>query len=171
MKTIFVLRHAKTEKLGFKNISNDFDRPLMPFGIDQCQKICDYLKKSTQKIDLVIASPALRTKQTAELSIAGLAHIPKIEFIPHLYNAKSDTILKTIEKLDDSISTIIVVGHNPGIHEFAIKISSAGESELIRNIVEDYSPGTMARVEFPDLLTWNKLKNTNGKLLDLLVTK
>ena len=65
MKTIFLLRHAKSS---WDDVSlDDFDRPLSPRGIKSCKKIGKYLKKNRLIPDIVYCSSAMRAKQTWEL--------------------------------------------------------------------------------------------------------
>ena len=65
MKTIFLLRHAKSS---WDDVSlDDFDRPLSTRGIKSCKKIGKYLKKNKLIPDIVYCSSAIRAKQTWEL--------------------------------------------------------------------------------------------------------
>ena len=65
MKTIFLLRHAKSS---WDDVSlDDFDRPLSTRGINSCKNIGKYLKKNKLIPDIVYCSSAIRAKQTWEL--------------------------------------------------------------------------------------------------------
>lgn len=114
MKTLYLARHAKSF-WGDQSIP-DFDRPLNKRGKRDAPFMGNVLKEKKVKPDLIISSPAKRTKKTA-LEIAAKLKYPesKIIYNEELYEASSNTILKVIKKIDDKIESVMIFGHNPGL--------------------------------------------------------
>lgn len=114
MKTIYLARHAKSY---WKDQSiPDFDRPLNSRGKRDAPFMGKILKDKMIKPDLIISSPAKRTKKTA-IAIAIKIGYPEKDIIynEELYEASSNTILKLIKKIDEKYESVMIFGHNPGL--------------------------------------------------------
>jgi len=74
------------------------------------------LNEKKIKPELMISSPAKRTKKTA-IAIAEKISFPekKILFIDELYEASANIILKVIKKIEDDYTSVMLFGHNPGL--------------------------------------------------------
>ena len=118
MKTLYLLRHAKS---GWHDASlRDHDRPLEPRGERDAAKMGQRWAHQHIKPELIIASSAVRTQATAQIVADELAY--KAEDIltnERLYAATPETLLAVIEALDDSLSRVMLVAHNPGLTELA----------------------------------------------------
>ena len=124
MKTLIVVRHAKSSwaEPGL----SDFDRPLNDRGKKDGPHMAKRLKNKNITIDLFISSPAKRAKRTAELFADELEYPQKkILLIPELYEASVSDFNKVISNTQDSVNTIILFSHNPGITAFANTLSTA----------------------------------------------
>jgi phosphohistidine phosphatase len=76
-------------------------------------------------LNLMIASPALRALQTAQLFASAIRYPAQdLRTDPRLYLASPANIKTVIRETDDSILHLAIVGHNPGISEFASEISA-----------------------------------------------
>lgn len=115
-KTIYLLRHGKSA-WDHPEIE-DIKRELLPVGIKRTKRISNYLKEINVKIDLVICSPAVRAISTAEIICKSL-NLPKPIINDNLYPCGSDEIFNSIIGIDDSINSVLLVAHNPGISYFA----------------------------------------------------
>jgi phosphohistidine phosphatase len=72
------------------------------------------------KPELIIASSAVRTPATARIVAHALAYeAHDIVINERLYAATPDTLMAVIEALDDSLSRVMLVAHNPGLTELA----------------------------------------------------
>lgn len=124
MKTIYLARHAKSF-WGDQSIS-DFDRPLNKRGKRDAPFMGGILKDRKVKPDLIISSPAKRTKKTTiEIAKKIGYQENKIFFNEELYEASFSTILMTLKKTDEKNNSIILIGHNPGL-------------TLLNNLISDY---------------------------------
>jgi phosphohistidine phosphatase len=88
------------------------------------------------KPELIIASSAVRTQATARIVAQALAYeTDNIVNNERLYAATPDTLLAVIEGLDDSLSRVMLVAHNPGLtelaHHFNRKISDMPTCALV----------------------------------------
>ena len=127
MKYLTVLRHAKSswDHPGL----NDHDRPLNERGKLAAPAVCSFLHKTyfggsgkdplLPRPERLIASSAIRTVSTAQFAREALGLLPADLLLDtHLYLASSDTILNVVRNLDEAWKHVMLVGHNPGLHEF-----------------------------------------------------
>lgn len=116
MKTIFIIRHAKSDQSFF---GNDFERPLNTRGKADAPMMAKRLADKNTLIDGLISSPAVRAKETAEL-FAETLKMPaeKITFISALYHAPAEVFYEVIASLPGSLNSIALFSHNPGITYF-----------------------------------------------------
>lgn len=122
LKTIFIIRHAKSDQSFF---GNDFERPLNVRGRTDAPVMAKQLLAKTGAIDAFISSPAVRAKCTAEL-FATAFQIPtdEIIFISALYHAPEEVFYDIIAGLPESINKVAIFAHNPGITHFVNSLNS-----------------------------------------------
>lgn len=143
MKTVILLRHAQAVD-GFQPVS-DFDRALTAQGQEDILKVKHYL--AHLKIDQAICSPALRTRQT----LAALELSAPIDYDDAVYNASPERLLMKIWTCPETVETVLLVAHNPGIAELAVELQI--HNEKIRN----FPPASCAILEgnFSHWTDWN----------------
>lgn len=113
MKTLFILRHAKSSWDDF-NLS-DFDRPLNKRGLKTAPLMGKKMYENFFQPAIIVSSPAKRAKQTAIL-VKELAQIPReIKYDERVYEASPLRLLKIISELDKRYDSAMIVGHNPGL--------------------------------------------------------
>ena len=113
-KRILILRHAKALSLASDNFFKDKDRSLSKKGREDASTIGRMLSKENLGINILISSDAARTKETSEI-IEHSLNISTTEYTDKLYNASLTDMRNMISKLNDTINTIMIVGHNPTI--------------------------------------------------------
>ena len=137
MKTVILFRHARTKSDYF---GKDHDHPLDITGILDAKRIGKYLSENNQLPDLVISSSALRAITTAENAmIKGKWPCP-LKLDSSIYRGEPFFLLNLINRQDDELSSICLVGHEPNISAF---ISLATARKKIK-----FSKGSMARIDF-----------------------
>jgi len=122
MKTVLLIRHAKSS---WGDLSlPDFDRPLNDRGKADAPKMAKRIYKKKIEIDTFISSPAKRAKKTAEI-FAEQYGIRKADilFVPELYHATDDTYYDAIASAPGKSDSIAIFSHNPGITEFANRLT------------------------------------------------
>lgn len=118
MKTVILVRHAKSS--WDDHTLSDFDRPLNDRGKQDAPEMADRLQKQIKNIDAFISSPAKRAKKTASI-FAKAYGVDKDELVlkDELYLANEKTFFSVISSLPESMNTIAVFSHNPGLTDFA----------------------------------------------------
>ena len=130
MKTLLIIRHAKSDQSFF---GNDFERPLNERGKKDAPEMAKRLLDRDINIDAFVASPAKRAKRTAELFCETYKqNTGDIVFISALYHAPAREFYEVIKTLDDKLDTIAIFAHNPGISYFV--------NELINDTRVDNMP-------------------------------
>jgi phosphohistidine phosphatase len=115
MKTLYIIRHGKTNKT-----VNDLDRELLPLGIERMQKLGNYLSANNCKTSVFYSSFANRAVQTAHI-IAEAIQFPKEKIITteKLYLTSQDEYFDILVEQNNSIDSILFVGHNPEVTNVA----------------------------------------------------
>ncbi|MEO6583780.1 MAG: histidine phosphatase family protein [Ferruginibacter sp.] len=118
MKTIFLIRHAKSSWANFD--LDDINRPLNDRGKEDAPAMAKRLLKREEKIDMYVSSPAKRAIQTA-LAFLKVMNVKEkhLVLIDKLYHAQSEIFNTVIAGLDDEHKKIAIFSHNPGITDFA----------------------------------------------------
>ena len=123
-KTLVVIRHAKAQNPDGAII--DFERSLTETGKSDAEKMGQKLAGQKLSPGLIISSPAKRTRQTAKRIAKELNYnIEHIIWNENLYHCTPELINAIVSEITDSVSTAFIVGHNPGVTEFAANLDAA----------------------------------------------
>ena len=152
VRQLLLLRHAKSswDDPGLA----DFDRPLGPRGLKTAPLIGRELARRGWLPDLALVSSSLRTRDTWQLVAAELpTHVPA-EFAEELYEAAAGAILARLRQA--KAASLLVIGHNPGLQQFALRLAGAGSDESVFKKIEAKFPtAALARFtvddDWPDL--------------------
>jgi phosphohistidine phosphatase len=121
-RTVVMIRHAKSSWAN--PLQSDFDRPLNERGKKDAPVMGERLKNQHLIPDLIIASAAKRTRQTAKSIATAVGYdIAKIKWEEKLYHCIPSVFEELIFELNDDLKTIFIVAHNPGITEFVNQMS------------------------------------------------
>jgi phosphohistidine phosphatase len=113
-RRLIVLRHAKSDwPAGIA----DHRRPLGPRGKREAPLAGRWLNEHAEPIDLVVCSTAQRARETWELVARELDPVPEVRLEDRVYDASERRLLQVIRELPDSASTVLFVGHNPGLED------------------------------------------------------
>ena len=118
MKTLTLVRHAKSSWSDTR--LSDGDRPLNKRGKRDAPVMGKRMVEHDIRPSLIISSPAKRAWSTAKLVAAEISY--PIEFLQRedsLYHASIDEILGVIVAQDNRFNNMMIVGHNPGMTDFA----------------------------------------------------
>ena len=153
MKTLFVMRHAKSS---WDNASiADCDRPLNDRGLRTAPFMGELMASRGVQPDVVVSSPAKRAMQTALLvkEAAGL-NCP-VEFNEKIYEASPLTLVGVVSELSDEYSSALIVGHNPGMEGFI---------RYLTGRLEPMPTAALAMIEL-DTESWSDLTSETGRLI------
>ena len=120
VRTLHLLRHGKSS---WKDGAlDDHDRPLSKRGRRAAAVLADHLARSGLAPDLVLCSSALRARQTFDL-IARALKPPRVIVERALYEAGPRRLLRYLRELPESAQCVLLVGHNPALHELALTLA------------------------------------------------
>lgn len=166
MKQLFLLRHAKAVQAN-KDTPADADRPLTESGRRDAAKIGRLMREKLYQPDLILCSPSVRTRQTLEQANAELRSGAKLEYVEAIYNASAGQLLSLLQGLANGVIRPMLVGHNPGLEEFAALLvnSSGGQSFAAAPDKDRFPTAALALLEF-HISRWSQLAAHNGVLAD-----
>jgi len=171
MKTIYLLRHAKSSWSGPE--TDDFDRPLNERGRRNAAEIGQYLAKNDVRPDVILCSVAARAQETLSIIRPFLPENQKIKIDKELYLASSETLRKYLENIDESVNSVMIVAHNPGLHELALMLGgreNIGTSALLNRVMLKFPTAAFATVG-SEAHSWSKLSENKTKLTDFVCPK
>jgi phosphohistidine phosphatase len=166
MHRLHLLRHAKSDP---DKPIEDHERPLSRRGREAARRVGESLPAALGDVDLVLCSTALRTRQTAELILAGFATPPRTRFEDGLYLADAPTLMHRLRRLDESDGAVMVIGHNPGLQELALVLAAPG-SPHYRALAGGKFP-TGARASFAVEGPWAGLDRLRHPLVGYVTPK
>ena len=143
---LYLIRHGLAEAVGEKWPDDD-KRPLTEEGVSRLRKQARGLARLGVTIDLVLTSPLVRTRQTAEIIAAGLDPRPHVISLDSL--APTGSAAAVLADLDKHArkTRIALVGHEPGIGDLAATLVGARrpiefkKGAVCRIDVESLAPG------------------------------
>src|SRR6185312_7754990 len=170
MKRLFLLRHAKA--VPADGGTEDFDRTLMLSGMQDAGQMARYLRKADYQVDLILCSDSARTTQTAELVLHQIE--TEIDYRDTLYLAPATRIIAAVRGAPANVSSLMVVGHNPGMEECATQLARepVRRKERARHeaLEEKFPTCALAILDF-DIGRWRDIEPGTGKLVDFVRPK
>jgi len=144
MKRLWLLRHADAAagRLG----QRDAQRPLSLGGRVQAAAQARALVDAGFEVDLVLCSPAQRARETLAALNASRAQPWPARFEESLYLATPATLLATLQGLPETLATVLVVGHSPGLLELARRLAASIAPEAEQRASRALPPGTLLRL-------------------------
>jgi phosphohistidine phosphatase len=166
MHRLHLLRHAKSDAdEGFE----DHQRPLSRRGRDDARRIGAAWPACVGAVDLVLCSPALRTRETADLVLAAIVPPPRILYESPLYLAAHPALLQRLRRLEEGDRAVLVIGHNPGLHRLALALAHT-EAPHYKALASGKFP-TSARASFKVEVPWSMLGQSPHALIDYATPK
>jgi phosphohistidine phosphatase len=145
MKTLLLLRHAKAS--ASDTDLGDHERPLAKRGKRDAPKMGRLLRDENLLPDLIVSSSAKRCRKTADHVIEQSGYRGETRITGDLYEANEQTLREFLGRLDDRVSRVLLVAHNPGMEQ------------LLQSLIGSYSPLTtaaLANLELP-IESWRDL--------------
>jgi phosphohistidine phosphatase len=117
--------------------------------------------------DLVLVSPATRTRETWE-SAKSFFRDTETRFERDLYLATPDVILSLLQALESGPKTVMIVGHNPALHDFALECYGFGDRYAFARLRDEFPTAGCAVFDF-DVVSWPELAAHKGRLDRFLI--
>jgi phosphohistidine phosphatase len=161
-RQLLLLRHAKAvpPEPGLEDLA----RPLAPRGERAAQAMGRHLAEHGLLPDLVLCSPARRTRSTWEILARELKMQPELLLLRSLYDfGDGSALIEAIRAHGGAAKRLMVVGHNPAVESLALALAGGGDEALRREIAGKYPTGALAVFSFPPG-DWHSLSEGDGRL-------
>jgi len=145
VRTLLLLRHAKSSWADAA--VPDHDRPLAPRGDQAARRVRDHLRDSGVRPELVLCSSAVRTRQTLEALRPALDETTHVVLEDSLYGADADELLDRLRAVDGQITSVLLIGHNPGIQDLAIDLAGDGDHAALAQLDRKFPTAALATLE------------------------
>ncbi|GIV39146.1 MAG: phosphohistidine phosphatase SixA [Thermonema sp.] len=156
MKYLYLIRHAKSSWK--EPLLPDFQRPLKKRGIRDAKFMGKWLKRNKHIPDIIISSPAVRARQTAEL-LAEQMDMPltRLHFDESIYEAHLADLLSIVNNQKAEMKAMALIGHNPVLTDFANLLT---QNVHLQNIPTCGIWAVQFRVEH-----WQDIQEDSGQFL------
>ena len=160
MRRLMLLRHAKTERP--EPGQRDRDRKLTKRGHGDAPLIGAYMAKHGLIPDLALVSPATRAQESWALIVPELGKKSKVRDDERVYNATWEKLIAVIAETRAAHS-LLVVGHNPSLHDLALQLIASGDIAARERVTEKLPTSGLVVIDlaFDD---WSRLRPHAGRL-------
>jgi phosphohistidine phosphatase len=156
MKTVYIIRHAKSSWAEFK--LPDFERPLNERGKSDAPSMAKRLLAKKIKIDAFLTSPAKRAKKTCSLFCEEYGvKDDKMIIVESLYLAPPETFFEVVNNLDNKYKHVAIFAHNPGVTDFV--------NQLTKEVHIDEMPTCSIFAVEAKVDDWKEFKDAEKKFL------
>lgn len=159
MKTLYILRHAKSS--WEDNTLADFDRPLNQRGRSAAPFMGEVMRRRDLDPEVIMASPAARARETAELAKQAGDLTGEIRFDDRIYEASPQTLSQVVSGVSDEFGCAMVVGHNPGMEGFI---------RLLTGKLESMPTAALAVIDL-NIENWSEIAPLSGMLRTVIRPK
>ncbi|HUS00064.1 MAG TPA: histidine phosphatase family protein [Pyrinomonadaceae bacterium] len=159
MKTLYVLRHAKSS--WEDSDLADFDRPLSDRGKTAAPFMGEVMKRNEFAPEIILASPATRARETARLVKESAGLPAEIKHNERIYEASPQTLQHVAASVDDRFNSAMIVGHNPGMEGFV---------RILTGRLEPMPTAALAVIDL-DISGWEQISGVTGKLRKIIRPK
>lgn len=155
MKTLYLMRHAKSD---WSDPSlSDYNRPLKKRGEKNAPEMGERMKERNVLPDLVISSGANRAFTTAKVVSDSIGYNTKsIVKNDELYFASVHEIVEIVKGTDDSVSSLMLFGHNPGFTDTS--------NFLVDAFIDNIPTAGYVKIEF-EVNNWGEIDQHKGRLI------
>ena len=167
MRTLLLMRHAKSS--WHNACVEDHERALNPRGTRDAPRMAQEIVRLGRQPQMVLCSDAVRTRATLALMFGHWSGAsPRVVYDPALYLAEPAVIMERIAQAPAEIETLMVLGHNPGLHALALGLAGRGGKDmlthsLLASLATRFPTSGLAVLEFP-VEGWSKLAPGMGAL-------
>ena len=162
MLKLALLRHAKSS---WDNATaGDFERPLNARGREAAGAMGGELARLCVEPGVILCSPSRRTRETLDLVLPKLrAERVVIHFDAALYLASAGDLMRSIRNCEPPADTLLVIGHNPGMHEVAASLTASGDPASIAHLKDKFPTAALAVIQFAEV-RWRDIGGAKGHL-------
>lgn len=142
MQRLILMRHAQAQTSA---AGGDIERPLSDTGQQEAIAMGRALAARGMSPDMALVSNALRTRQTWDGVSEAFGDVD-LRLESPLYNAPAGRLRHAVESVEDEAGCLLVLAHNPGIHELAVDylIESAASPSILERFTSGFPPAAAA---------------------------
>jgi phosphohistidine phosphatase len=164
---LYLLRHAKSS--WDDPTLADHDRPLNPRGRQAAQRLAEYFRRAAIRPQLVLCSSAARARETLEPISAAMQLDDRTQLESALYGATAEQLLARLRTVEQQVTSVLLVGHNPGLEDLALELAG-DDPGLIAQLREKFPTGALAEV-VSDCDSWSDLAPRTAHVVSLTVPR
>ena len=144
---LYLLRHGLAVERGAPGFDGDSARPLTSKGRRQLRKTAAAMRQMDLRFDLILSSPLLRAKQTAEIIAAELKLKKRLKFSNALApGGDAAILLRQLARVKPPPEKLLLVGHEPDLSRLiSLLVTGDGRLQL------DFKKGGLCKLETEDL--------------------
>lgn len=128
------------------------------------------MRRSGIHPDAVLCSPALRAQQTLVGISAALPARAEVLVDASLYGADAQQLLQRVQQLNDTFGEVLLIGHNPALHDLAVQLAVEGDEQLIARVREKLPTCALVTLVWAEK-SWAQLAPGNAVLHDFIVPR
>ena len=154
MRRVILFRHAKSSWADPD--MEDHDRPLNERGRMAAALMGAWLAEKGLRPDLALLSSSARTQETWARARVAFEAPPPADVDPKLYHADPATMLARVQAAPETATTLLLVGHQPGIGSFCRRLAAADAPAHCRRAFEKFPTAAVAVLDF-DADAWPEI--------------
>ena len=149
---------------------SDHDRRLAERGQRASTIMRDFFETTNKNFDSVFSSTALRAVETIEIIKPAIIDV-EIHYKKDLYTFDDQIMLDFISKINDNISSVLIVGHNPAIQETVLRLAESDQKSNLLTRVEHKYPTAAFCTLTSSIDKWTNSGDTMFKLQEFICPK
>ena len=160
-KTLVIMRHAEADMPWG---TGDFDRPLTRRGREQAPAAGRWLLEHGAVPEMILCSAALRTRQTCTWVADALGdEAPTASLDERLYNCSPATLLAAVNRVPETVDSLLVIAHYPAVQEVAERLTSRdSDYDAVMDASAGFPPSALAVFSFD--AAWAALDGADARL-------
>ncbi len=161
MHRLMLLRHAKSDwsRAGMP----DRNRPLNARGREAAPAVAAHIVSQELVPQRALVSTATRTRETWKLMLPFFPRKPETIFEGRLYESSPHAILAVIKETPAAITSLMIVGHNPGLQALAMTLIGSGNAKARENLAAKFPTAALAVIDFVTG-PWSAVRPGAGRL-------
>jgi phosphohistidine phosphatase len=161
VKTLHLLRHAKSS---WEHPElDDHERPLARRGERAARRIAEHVAQHGFSPDAVLCSTAVRARKTLAALLSRWDETPPVRLDDLLYGASAEDLLACVREEADAHSSLLLVGHNPGIQDLACDLIADADPDALAQLHRKVPTGSWIEVSFT-ADAWRDIAPRSGRL-------
>jgi phosphohistidine phosphatase len=140
---VYLVRHAHAEERDAVRWPDDDERPLTADGKRRFASLLKRVNDLPDYVDLLVSSPLVRAKETADLLVQKAAWQPFVEWPELEPDARPEAVIEKLRTLK-GVGSVALVGHEPQISRlFSLLVAGSAAGVHL-----EFKKGAIARISF-----------------------